>query len=87
MVDDSTTTTFGPGASPRIKRLVAQIADKHQVTVREILGKRRYPRIVKARWEAISCAHKETGYSLPKLGAIFHKHHTTIFNALRNGKR
>lgn len=64
--------------------LIAKIADQHSVPLRLLLSRRRDRHIVKARHAAIR-AVRETfdGDSLPMIGRLFNRDHTSIIHALR----
>ena len=77
------TVKFNPGAD----RIIAEVAAHHEVAVGDILGRCREPRIVKARFEAISRVQAETGMSLPSLCKKFGRDHTSILNALHRHRK
>lgn len=66
------------------KKVIEVVALKHDVLPEEILGVSRKKEIVKARHEAIFEVHRRFHkLSLPRLGQIFNRDHTTILHALR----
>ena len=69
------------------KRLVAAVAAEHGVTVNDIMGECRTKGIVEARWEAMRAVKKETGWSTTRIGAFFHRDHTTVMHALDHALR
>lgn len=60
--------------------LIEQIAKQHGFTADQIRGRRRYAKIVEAR-HAIACALRARGLSLPLIGRLLQRHHTTILYA------
>ena len=76
---------FTPKPGPfEAKKIIAHVAAKHDLKAEEILGEGKSRPIVTARWEAILLVHRTNpGWSLPKLGRIFKRDHTSILNALR----
>lgn len=66
------------------KRIIAQVAAEHGRTVADILGVSRLRVIVEARHDAIAAVHvAHPKMSLPRLGRIFGRDHTTILHVLR----
>jgi hypothetical protein len=71
-------------APASVKALLKEVAERHEVTVGEILGSKRVTKIKDARWEAIILVHAAHPlWSLPKIGKLFNKDHTTILHCLR----
>jgi hypothetical protein len=71
-------------APASVKALLKEVAGRHEVTVGEILGPARPIKITKARWEAIILVYAAHPlWSLPKIGRLFKKDHTTILHCLR----
>jgi len=70
-------------ASTKARDIIETVAARHGVTVAEILGTRRTKPIVNARHAAIVqvCKLRST-LSLPQIGRIFHRDHTTIMHAV-----
>jgi hypothetical protein len=67
-----------------VKALLKEVAGRHEVTVGEILGPSRVTKIKDARWEAIILVHAAHPlWSLPKIGRLFNKDHTTILHCLK----
>ncbi|MCC6736154.1 MAG: hypothetical protein IT534_08490 [Bauldia sp.] len=69
----------GPGACQRI---IAEVAVKHDLPVRDILSDRRARALIPARHEAIWRCVMETPLSLPAIGRVFHRDHTSIGHAV-----
>lgn len=77
---------YGPPAPTRADRIrskIAVVARHHGLPVQAILGRRRTRVIVAARQQAMWEVRKAFGLSLPRLGQIFGRHHTTVLHDLR----
>lgn len=73
--------------NPRVKmEEVARAArDANGYTLAELRGDRRIPSLVAARHEAwLIC--REMGFSLPEIGAFWHRDHTSIKNGIARAK-
>ena len=71
-------------SEPVYKRILREVAEKHGVTVNDILSSRRAARIVHARQETVWRMKTETTFSYPEIGRrLGGKDHTTIMHALR----
>lgn len=72
----------------RNKKIIQDVCAKHGVSYACVMSKRRDHNIVDARHEAIALMHKANpDFSLPRLGLIFGRDHSTILFALqRHGK-
>ena len=70
-------------SSERVRAIIMAVSDDRGIPVSVILGQRRTAPIVSARWEAIARVAIETGWSLPRIGLVFGRDHTSILNALR----
>jgi len=69
---------------PAWKRILAEVAIEHKVSVKDIISQRRDRAILPARYKAIYRMKTETTMSLPAIGRrIGGRDHTTIINALR----
>lgn len=78
--DDFVPEAGGLGA----KKIIAHVAQKHGFTAADILGQGKSYRLVAVRWEAIKAVHEmNPHWSLPHIGRIFKRDHTTILHALR----
>lgn len=71
------------------KEIIAKVAAMHNMTAAEILSNRRHRPVVEARHDAIKAvADARPDLSLPQIGRIFGKDHTSIIHALnRRGGR
>lgn len=64
--------------------IAAGVAALHGYTLAEIVGKRQNKEIIAARHDAIKAvADARPDMSLPQVGKIFHRDHTSILHALR----
>lgn len=72
----------GNGSSA--KRIIQMVALAHGVRVSDILGRRRDKLVYAARQDAVKAvAEARPDLSLPQIGRIFDRDHTTILNSLR----
>lgn len=62
--------------------LVEDAAREAGCTVAQILGPQRSRTITEARWQAMLAAY-EGGFSLPQIGRVFNRDHTTVLHAVR----
>jgi hypothetical protein len=65
--------------------LLAYAALKHGVKEVDILGAAKPVEIVAARHDAIRLIYRHTQHSMPAVGKIFNRDHTTILHAIRKG--
>lgn len=73
-------------ASPKV--IISLVAAKHGVTAADIVGPSRTRKIVAARHEAIGVVYTHCRQvSLPAIGRLFNRDHTTILHALRKLRR
>jgi hypothetical protein len=69
---------------PSAKRIVVEIAKNHGLPVATILGPTTMANIVAARHEAMAEVYVRCpGMSLPDIGRLFNRDHTTILHAIR----
>ena len=74
--------------TPRMERmeLIASVAERNGASVSEVLSRRRDRRIVKARHAAILAVRERfDGDSLPMIGRLFNRDHTSILHVVRKG--
>lgn len=67
----------------RVEAIIFDVAARHKVPVAAIMGRRRTLPIMAARHEAVWMVKQATGFSLPHIGRIFDRDHSTIFNSVR----
>ncbi len=73
---------------PSVKAILCEVASRHGVTIAAITGRSLRREVVAARHEAIALAHAaRPDLSLPALGRLFRRDHTTILSALRKTGR
>lgn len=63
--------------------IMIAVAQKRGILIAEMVGERKTDAYVHARYEAIYEIRRLLGYSMPRIGAIFNRDHTTILHALR----
>lgn len=66
-----------------IRKIMAEVAERHSVPVHMLKAKRRAVRLVLARQEAMYLAVMNTSASLPMIGRELERHHTTILHGAR----
>ena len=73
-----------PSSPQRVRRIVMEVCEKHNVSPTEICSEHRSQRIVVARMEACYRLRKETTWSLPRIGKFLGgRDHTTILHGVR----
>lgn len=72
-----------PGLLPRplMAQIVAAVADAYKVPWHKIIGRQRAAYYVEPRHVAMHLCRKMTGYSLPRIGRLFERDHTTVMHA------
>jgi hypothetical protein len=65
------------------EKLILQVCEEFEVSRAELLGQSRSEKIVPVRHEACWRIAKATSLSLPHLGSIFNRDHTSILHAIR----
>jgi chromosomal replication initiator protein len=68
------------------KIVTRAVAQKHGISTIEIKSARQSKKIVTARNEAIYRIFCKTTFSLPLIGRLFNRDHTTIIHSLRRHK-
>jgi len=63
--------------------IVTHVARRTEVDVDKLLGVLRYADICRARHMAMWIIRRNTSLSLPQIGAIFNRDHTSVIHALR----
>lgn len=72
---------------PRLKAILKECAEKHGVSINEMISSRRFKNIVAARMEFYYRAKTETSASLPEIGrSCGGKDHTTVLHGVRKYK-
>jgi len=72
-----------PGERIPFAEIVAMVARKHDLTVKDLLGRSSARDIAWARQEAMWMARRHTGLSLPALGSRFGRDHSTVLYGVR----
>lgn len=75
--------TIPDGPKAMARRILADVAASHRVTVEDIQGPRRLGPLVMCRREACWRIAKDTDLSLPAIAMILHKDHTSVLSAVR----
>ena len=65
--------------------IIDHVARKHGVSVNDIMGRSRFPKIVAARQEAMRLVHS-TGLKLGQVGLIFKRDHSTVLTNIRRAE-
>lgn len=77
-----------PAPYAETERILAEVADKHGLTLGDLTGRRVFHRIAHARHEAMwRIARERPHLSLPAIGKLFNRDHTTVIHALRAHER
>jgi len=73
-----------PDAPISVRSIIAQVEREHGLSEGSIVSPTRKTAVIKARFEAIARAREaRPDLSLPQLGRIFGRDHTTVLHALR----
>jgi chromosomal replication initiation ATPase DnaA len=76
--------------TPRDLRMavIAEVADRHGVPVEEVMGGRREKIIARARQDSMAAIKARfPNDTLPMIGRLFNRDHTTVLHALRKQRR
>lgn len=69
------------------EQILAEVSDKHRVSVKQIKGPTRLREVIAARFEAYYRLHDELGYSLCMIGeAVGGKDHSGVLHGIRKHK-
>lgn len=72
------------GMKRQARNLIAEIAQAHGVTFRDVIGSTRFKEVVAARMEScFQIAKQIPEMSLSQIGQLIRKDHTTVINAVR----
>lgn len=75
-----------PGSQRQVMRDV--LLSVHKVfEVPDVRGESRSKQVSQARLAAYMLAREMTRYSLPELGEVFHRDHSTVYNGIQSAKR
>lgn len=75
--------TGGEPVGVTIDRILEKVAKKYGVSTEDIRGSKRTKEIAWARHISIYLIRKLTDMSLPQIGKIFNRDHTTVINSLK----
>lgn len=71
-------------SADRAKQIAKFVAEKHGLTLEQLVGRTRSDDVVKARHEVFYRLRKETTWSLPRIGRfIGGRDHTTVLHGIR----
>ena len=76
-----------PYESDRGHAIAAKVAQRHGLSLREILAGGRDRRTAWPRQDAMRAIREETTLSLPQIGRIFGRHHTTVMHGIQASER
>lgn len=66
-----------------VKEIIRDTMERTGYTIEELISDRRHQPLVEARQELYWQIYKNTNWSLPRIGKLFNKDHTTILHGLR----
>lgn len=76
--------SVGSVASPfKWRHIVEDVAEKHGVSFETMKGDNRRKGVTAARFEVCARLYAETGMSLPQIGRLLNKDHTTVLHGIR----
>lgn len=73
---------------PTIHQIAEVVGASRNVRIADMISPKRHDALCRARAEIYTWAHG-MGYSLPRIGRFFNRHHTTVLHGireLRNGR-
>ena len=65
------------------RHIVEEVAEKHGVSFETMKGDNRRKGVTVARFEVCARLYDETGMSLPQIGRLLNKDHSTVLHAIR----
>ena len=71
-----------PCAGPDVLRVIDRIAREHDVRPAELLGRSRLKHIALARHHAMAVIRWSSTMSLPAIGHLFERDHTTVMSGI-----
>jgi hypothetical protein len=77
--------TLPPGEG--FGRVASAVAAEFGVTLEDLLGERRHAPIAEARQVAMALGQRCCGYSLPRIGRLLRRDHTTVLHGIRTVAR
>lgn len=64
-------------------RILREVCERHKIDLHDVLSNRRTKNLVTARFEIAFRLKSETLFSLPQIGKIMNRDHTSILHAIR----
>ena len=80
---DAVVETFEPKFPSPSSEIIYRVAQKHGVGVGDIRGPSRKPNLVLARQEAAYEIRMKRGLSLPQIGVMLGRDHTTVLHGIK----
>lgn len=68
-------------------KIAVEVAAKLGISLRELKSARRFRYLVEARQEAMSLMYEKTSLSMPQIGKILNRDHTTVLHGIRQHKK
>lgn len=68
---------------PEASAIIRVVIERTRIPAYELLGARRWKRVAQARGVAMTLCYDLLGFSMPEVGAIFNRDHTTVLHATR----
>lgn len=72
---------------PEARKLIAQFAEKHGTTAETLRGKSRLRPIAYLRQECMAMLKKQTVLTLPEIGRLLNRDHTTVLHGIKQFKK
>ena len=69
------------------RRIVAEVAAKNDIGFHTLLSSNRTHKVAHARQEAMLRLRRETDLSLPQIGRIFKRDHSTVIHGIRRASQ
>lgn len=77
---------MSPPMTPTMRAILQDVSERRRVSVKDLLGESRAHNIARPRQEAMALMYATGKYSLPRIGAVFNRDHTTVLHACRIAK-
>ncbi len=71
----------------RARKIVAEVAEKHGLTVDQLISYARSKHLVLARQELYWRLHAETTWSIKRIGDFLERDHTTVLHGIRRQRK
>lgn len=82
-IEDLKNEAAGIGSPVLLMDIVADICKRERISIREMLSQGRHARLVRARQEIMYLGAKLTHLSLPTMGRLLHRDHTSVLHGIR----